>query len=124
MIRYYRLFDLLNRRGMKKTDLLKVISSPTLAKISKGENITTEVIDKICLYLNCQPSDIMEVIVSETEQTIDNEFRKTVGLPEIKKQTVIVKPKLPNGESPEDTIYPDEIGDKRDDYSVKIIEEK
>lgn len=62
MIRYYKLFDLLNRRGMKKTDLLCVISSGTLAKLNKGENINTDIIDKICIYLDCQPSDIMEVI--------------------------------------------------------------
>ena len=62
MIKYYKLFDLLNRREMKKTDLLEVISSKTLAKINKGENIQTEVINKICLFLDCQPGDIMEVI--------------------------------------------------------------
>lgn len=62
MIKYYKLFDLINRKGMKKTDLLNVISSPTLAKLSKGEIITTEVIEKICNFLNCQPGDIMENI--------------------------------------------------------------
>lgn len=69
MIRYYRLFDLLNRRDMKKTDLLQVISAPTLAKLSKGKNIQTDNIDKICLFLKCQPSDIMEVI--DTVEEID-----------------------------------------------------
>ena len=61
-IKYYKLFDLLNRKGMKKTDLLEIISSPTLAKLSKGEKTTTEVIEKICNFLNCQPGDIMENI--------------------------------------------------------------
>lgn len=62
-IKYYKLFDLLNRKGLKKTDLLSVanISSPTLAKLSKGETVTTEVIEKICLALDVQPGDIMEV---------------------------------------------------------------
>ncbi|MDK0754727.1 helix-turn-helix transcriptional regulator [Clostridium perfringens] len=59
-IKYYKLFDLLNRKGMKKTDLLKIISSPTLAKLSKGDIVTTEVIQKICNFLECQPGDIME----------------------------------------------------------------
>lgn len=66
MIRYYRLFDLLARRDMKKTDLLSVISAPTLAKLSKGANIQTDNIDKICLFLGCQPEDIMEVLIDET----------------------------------------------------------
>lgn len=83
MIKYYKLFDLLNRRGMKKTDLLKIISSPTLAKISKGQNINTDVIDKICIYLNCQPNDIMEVVIDE----ISNHGEK-----------LIVKSKLPESD--------------------------
>lgn len=35
MIRYYKLFDMLNRKGLKKTDLLNVLTSGTLAKLSK-----------------------------------------------------------------------------------------
>ena len=62
MIRYYKLFDLLNRKGMKKTDLLDIISSPTLAKLSKGDIVTPEVIQKICDFLDCQPGEIMENI--------------------------------------------------------------
>lgn len=66
-IRYYKLFDLLQRRGLKKTDLLSLagISSPTLAKLSKGDTVTTEVIEKICNALGCQPADIMENITEE-----------------------------------------------------------
>ncbi len=62
-IKYYRLFDLLQRRGMKKTDLLTLagISAPTLAKLSKGETVTTEVIEKVCNALGVQPGDIMEL---------------------------------------------------------------
>ena len=63
-IRYYRLFDLLNRKGLKKTDLLSIadISSPTLAKLSKGDTVTTEIIDKICKALDVHPGDIMEYV--------------------------------------------------------------
>lgn len=60
MMKYFRLFDLLTRRGMKKTDLLNVISAPTLAKLSKGESVTTDVLCKVCDFLDCQPGDIME----------------------------------------------------------------
>lgn len=62
MMRYYKLFDLLSRRDMKKTDLLEVISAPTLAKLSKGESVTTDVLCKICAFLDCQPGDITEYI--------------------------------------------------------------
>lgn len=63
-IRYYKLFDVLNRRGLKKTDLLQLahISAPTLAKLSKGDTIQTDVISRICAALNVQPGDIMEYI--------------------------------------------------------------
>ena len=63
-ITYYRLFDLLQRRGLKKTDLMKMagISSPTLAKLSKGETVTTEIINRICEALGVQPEAIMEYI--------------------------------------------------------------
>lgn len=36
-IRYYKLFDMLNRKEMKKSDLRKILSPGTVAKLSKGE---------------------------------------------------------------------------------------
>ena len=61
-IKYNKLFAILATRGLKKTDLIELahISAPTLAKLSKGETVTTEVISKLCQALNCQPGDIME----------------------------------------------------------------
>lgn len=60
MIKYYKLFDLLNRRGLPKSELLKVVSSATAAKLSKNESVTTKVIGDICDLLNVQPFEIME----------------------------------------------------------------
>lgn len=60
MINYNGLFEILEKRKMKKTDLLKIVSSGTLAKLNKHENIQTEIINKICNYLSVQPGDIME----------------------------------------------------------------
>lgn len=62
MIRYYKLFDILNRTGMKKSDLRAILSPKTIAKLSKGEYISGEAIEKICKFLKCQPGDIMEYI--------------------------------------------------------------
>lgn len=67
MVRYYKLFDLLNRMGMKKSDLRTILSPKTVAKLSKGEYISGEAVEKICLFLNCQPGDIMEIITEEYE---------------------------------------------------------
>ncbi len=69
MMKYNKLFALLALRGMKKSDLvsLKVISSPTLAKLSKGESITTTVLCQLCEFLKCQPGDLMEYIPDGTQ---------------------------------------------------------
>ena len=68
-MKYNKLFALLALRDMKKSDIVRlgVISSPTLAKLSKGESVTTTVLCQICEFLHCQPSDIMEYIPEEKE---------------------------------------------------------
>ena len=68
MLNYTKLWLLLDKRGMKKTDLKQVISSATLAKLGKNEPISSTVIEKICGFLNCQPGDIMEYISEEQIQ--------------------------------------------------------
>ena len=59
-MKYNKLFSLMAARGMKKTDLLNVISAPTVSKIAKGKSVTTDVLCKICDFLEGQPGDIME----------------------------------------------------------------
>ncbi|MDO4265131.1 MAG: helix-turn-helix domain-containing protein [Eubacteriales bacterium] len=80
MVTYYKLFDLLLRRNMKKTDLLKVISSPTLAKLSNNEAITTKTIDKICLFLGVQPNSIMEIYSIRNGKRIKWDLEQNSGL--------------------------------------------
>jgi len=65
---YNRLWKLLIDKDMKKSDLRKVagVSSSSLAKLGKGENVTTDVILKICSALDCNIEDIMEIVKSET----------------------------------------------------------
>lgn len=65
MIAYYRLFDLLNRKGYKKKKLLEVVSTVTAARLAKNMPAGTDTIDSICKLVNCQPSDIMEYIPDE-----------------------------------------------------------
>lgn len=62
MMKYYKLFILMDKRGLKKTELLKVVSSVTLAKLGKGESVTTDILCKICDFLGCQPGDMMEYV--------------------------------------------------------------
>lgn len=65
MITYTKLWILLEKKGMKRTELKKVISGNTLAKLGKNEAVSITVIEKICNFLNCQPGDIMENVTKE-----------------------------------------------------------
>lgn len=63
-ISYKKLWKLLIDRDMKKKDLQKIagISSATITKLGKNENVNTEVLEKICRALECDISNIMEII--------------------------------------------------------------
>ena len=62
-VSYKKLWKLLIDRDMKKKDLCQVagISHASIAKLGKNENVTTDVLVKICTALNCDFSDIMEL---------------------------------------------------------------
>lgn len=68
-VSYKKLWKLLIDKNMKKTDLLELanISSASLAKLGKNENVTTDVLTRICTALNCDISDIMEMVEKENE---------------------------------------------------------
>lgn len=61
---YNKLWKLLIDRGMNKSQLLEKsgISSSSIAKLGNNKNVTTEVLLKICKALNCDISDIMEIV--------------------------------------------------------------
>ena len=62
-ISYKRLWKLLIDRDLKKKDLpsLAGISSASVTKLGKNENVNTEILEKICRSLGCDISDIMEM---------------------------------------------------------------
>lgn len=66
-ISYKKLWKLLIDKDMKKKDLaVKAnISTYTLSKLTKGENVTTDILLKICRTLDCSFEDIMEIVDSE-----------------------------------------------------------
>lgn len=63
-ISYNRLWKLLIDKNMNRQDLKRVsgISTASIAKLGKGDNITTDVLLKICKALDCDISDIMEIV--------------------------------------------------------------
>ena len=63
-ISYNGLWKLLIDKGMKKLDLREAIgiSTGTLAKMSKNEQVALSVLERICEALDCQIGDIVEYI--------------------------------------------------------------
>lgn len=64
---YNRLWKLLIDHGMTKQDLRKVtgLSSASIAKLGKGQNINTDVLIRICIALKCDLHDIVETVHTE-----------------------------------------------------------
>lgn len=62
-ISYKKLWKLLIDKDMKKEDLrIKAgISTNTMAKLGKNENVNTDILAKICSALDCDIADIMEI---------------------------------------------------------------
>lgn len=68
-ISYKRLWKLLIDKDMKKKDLCDAaeISPATVTKMGKGGHVSTELLTKICIVLDCQIGDIVE-LVPDTEE--------------------------------------------------------
>lgn len=62
MVSYNKLWKLLIDKGLNKKELIKLsgVSSSSIAKMTKGQNVTTDVLCKICEVLDCDFKDIME----------------------------------------------------------------
>lgn len=67
-VTYKPLWKLLIDRDMKRVDLRHAtgLSAATIAKLGRDENVTTGVLVRICQALNCQISDIVEVVEGGT----------------------------------------------------------
>ena len=61
---YNKLWKILIDRGMKKQELSRIsyVSSTSLAKLAKGENVTTDILLRICKALDVELNDIVETV--------------------------------------------------------------
>ena len=68
-VSYNKLWKLMIDKGLNKTKLRTEagISSNAMAKLGKNENVTTDVLVRICTALQCDIGDIME-LVPETKK--------------------------------------------------------
>lgn len=66
-VSYKKLWKLLIDKDMKKKDLQAQagISWASVTKLSKGENVSMDVLIKICKALDCNIGDIMDLIPEE-----------------------------------------------------------
>lgn len=75
---YKKLWKQLIDRDMTKTELRmrSGISTMALAKLGKGENVSIEVLKKICATLKCDIGDIMEMIPDDKGYSTEPRLRK------------------------------------------------
>ena len=68
---YKKLWKLLIDRDLKKKDLCELsgVSSTSIAKMGRNENVNTDILVKICDALNCDISEIAEIVSDEEKIT-------------------------------------------------------
>lgn len=61
---YKKLFKLLIDRNLLKKDLCQManISTSSVTKLSRDENVNTEILEKVCTALDCDIQDIVECV--------------------------------------------------------------
>ena len=71
-ITYRKLWKTLADQNLKKTDLKEKVglSFSTIAKLSQNKTVTTDVLDRIGLALNCDIDDILEIEHSDEANTV------------------------------------------------------
>ena len=69
-VSYKKLWKLLIDKEMKKKDLVAAsgISTTSMSKLGRNENVTTDVLVKVCKALQCDIGDIMELLPDEIEK--------------------------------------------------------
>ena len=72
---YNPLLKMLIDRGLKKRELQEMseVSATSIAKLGRNENVTTEVLLRICESLDCDIQDIMERIPIKHDETAKQE---------------------------------------------------
>lgn len=74
-VSYKKLWKLLIDKNMIKKQLREQagLTTNVIAKLGKDENVSTEVLCKICKALNCGLEDIIEIIPDEKEEQSNDE---------------------------------------------------
>lgn len=67
---YKRLWKLMIDLGVSKKELREKsgVSAASIAKLGHGDNVTTDVLLRICTALKCEVGDIMEIVLEPDKQ--------------------------------------------------------
>lgn len=70
-VSYNKLWKLLIDKNLSKTEMRKMagVSTNVIAKLGRGESVSMDTLTKICVALNCDISDIVEMSTNKEEQT-------------------------------------------------------
>ena len=73
-VSYNKLWKMMIDRKLMKKDLTAMagISTNAMAKMGKEENVSTEVLGKICSALNCRIEDIVEFLPDVDQNGVTN----------------------------------------------------
>ena len=84
MIIYKDILKKLNTAGYNTNRLRKerLLSESTIQGIREGKPLTAKTIDTVCLLLNCQPNNIMQVVKGESEKKSSTEQKPMQSAPQ------------------------------------------
>jgi len=60
MVKYDKLWDRMKKMGLFQSDLMNVVSAPTISALKKNQYVKLTTIENLCIFLECGPGDIME----------------------------------------------------------------
>lgn len=69
-VSYNKLFKLLIDKKMKKKELCELAgaSASTIGKMGRGEPVSVEMVERVCLALECTPNDVLEFYRDDKKQ--------------------------------------------------------
>lgn len=72
---YKPLWKLLIDKDLTQLQDLARLSPATMAKLGKGGNVTTDVLARICEVLDCDISDICEIVLLEAQESTTDDTK-------------------------------------------------
>ena len=69
MVKYDKVWERMKKMGLFQSDLLNVVSAPTVSMLKKNKYVKLNTIENICIFLECGPEDILEFYGDNTHSS-------------------------------------------------------